>query len=287
MLKHNKKRNIGLMVEFLSRNIANSILESRTNDVEKAKSFWIQKFTNNPELVKEYTLFNTLYSTSVKNHEMAVSLIEKVKKSYRSIDFNKLEEQKTRFIHEVHDVLNDKHFFNRSVENYKMMATIGTLFSAWRNEDRLEDLQTTALLEDKVLSHLLEDKKQQLSSAVLKLKTDDVDALVVRIMKEKFEKKYENSLNDLQKKIVNLYVLSNDDQKLEENLQHIFKKLQAETLDLINEEVAVSKDEQLKKKLNEVSHLISEAYSDTSYIDDDVVVFHMTLAKMLEELRTK
>lgn len=275
------------MVEFLSRNIANSILESRTNDVEKAKSFWIQKFTNNPELVKEYTLFNTLYSTSVKNHEMAVSLIEKVKKSYRSIDFNKLEEQKTRFIHEVHDVLNDKHFFNRSVENYKMMATIGTLFSAWRNEDRLEDLQTTALLEDKVLSHLLEDKKQQLSSAVLKLKTDDVDALVVRIMKEKFEKKYENSLNDLQKKIVNLYVLSNDDQKLEENLQHIFKKLQAETLDLINEEVAVSKDEQLKKKLNEVSHLISEAYSDTSYIDDDVVVFHMTLAKMLEELRTK
>lgn len=287
MLKHNKKRNIGLMVEFLSRNIANSILESRTNDVEKAKSFWIQKFTNNPELVKEYTLFNTLYSTSVKNHEMAVSLIEKVKKSYRSIDFNKLEEQKTRFIHEVHDVLNDKHFFNRSVENYKMMATIGTLFSAWRNEDRLEDLQTTALLEDKVLSHLLEDKKQQLSSAVLKLKTDDVDALVVRIMKEKFEKKYENSLNDLQKKIVNLYVLSNDDQKLEENLQHIFKKLQAETLDLINEETAVSKDEQLKKKLNEVSHLISEAYSDTSYIDDDVVVFHMTLAKMLEELKTK
>lgn len=284
MLKHNKKRNVGLMVEFLSRHIADCVLENKLEKIEEAKSIWVSNFVKAPQLAKEYALFNTLYKTTVKNREVAVSLMEKVKREVQGLDQDASEKQKTNFIKEVTQ-LSDKEFFNRPIEDYKTHASIAILMNMWKNES--SDLATIADLEDKVLSHLLEEKQESFSPNVLKLKSKDVDALIVRLMKEKFEKKYNETLTESQKEIVRLHVLSESSETTQRKLQSMFQDLQKETLSLVEKELKESNDTILKEKLSNISELIKEAYSDTSFIDDDMTVFHMTLAKLVEELRAQ
>lgn len=285
MLKHNKKRNVGLMVEFLSRHIANCVLEDKPNMIKEAKKIWIKNFANSPELVKEYALFNALYSSRFTNREVAVSLMEKVKRNVKKLNAEAADKQKTSFIHEV-SRLSDKDFFNRPVEDYKTMATISILMNMWR--DKKANVTEVARLEDLVLTHLLrESAPEPLSPNVLKLKNQDVDALVVRIMNEKFEKKYARHLTESQRQIVRLHALSESNEKLQADLQEMFQNLQCKAQKLIERELATSKDASLKEKLRDISERIDEAYSDTSYVDSDMVVFHMTLAKLVEELSSK
>ena len=106
--RHNKKRNVGLLSEFFARYIAKALLEKRFDDIEKAKSVW-NKFVNpKTEIYKEFSYFNSLQNSSLKNREIAFNLLETVKHKTKKQNQKKLDEEKSRFIDEINNQLNLK-----------------------------------------------------------------------------------------------------------------------------------------------------------------------------------
>lgn len=287
-LKHNKKRNVGLINEFLSKHIASCIVNKKLSEVDKAQELWLKHLGNQKsELAKEHALFNALYRTNVKNREVAASLLEDVKSLCKQQDASKLDKEKTALLHEVKSTIVDDKFFSRDVSDYKVCASIQVLMNSWRDGTH-SNLSETSSLEDVVLEHLVKENKfAPLDPSVLELNEQGIDGLVVSIMTEKFNKKYDKTLTDTQKEIVELYVFSkesNSTTKLVESL----KEIRLTTLSYIDYETKTSDNKRVVEKLQKIKSLLEGRYKEVSprNITDDMVTFYMTASKLREELNS-
>lgn len=289
MYKHNKKRNVGLLVEFLSLHMSVCLVEQRVDDSNKAKKIWRKYFSKGSELYKEYSVFNSLYTANLSNREIAIRLLERSKAQCEKINVQKLDAEKTALIKECNENLNDSNFYNRPVRDYKNIATIQILINSYSGKNPL-GLRETVELEDKVVDHILNKKKvpnKSLSESVLRLRTDDVDTLVVKIMQEKFEEKYKKVLSEEQQKIVSLYSFSEKDEAAKKNLLEVFQNIRHKTYQKIQQELKESKDSLLNNKLNHIKGLIEECSRETpeNLVRENGVVLHMTFSKLHEELK--
>ena len=124
-IKHNKKRNIGLIQEFLARYMAISMVENKPDNKNKALQLIAKHFKKSSELYKEWTIFNSLIKTHVSNKETAYSLIQEAKKASKQQDVIILERQKSTLIHDINHKLNDMKFWDREIKDYKT-------YSKWR-----------------------------------------------------------------------------------------------------------------------------------------------------------
>lgn len=295
-LKHNKKRNTGLITEFFSRHMSKSIVLKEDRQLEEAKKIWVKYFSSNKdsELFKEYSLFTTLYETNVKNKETAASLLRVVKEHSKKQNIQKLEQEKTALIQEINSKLNaDKTFFECDVPDYKNIATIQILLNSWR-ENNLAEIAEVASLEDKLLEHLIaaptslsEALKEGQAPCVLESNDEDLDALVVSLMTEKFNRKYEKVLTEDQKNIINAYVFSQSDEVQRNKLAGLLNEQRRQTLSFIEYELNTNTvDARSKTKLTKVKDILSESKAtDVNCMDDDMIMFYVNVCKLKDELK--
>ena len=301
-LKHNKKRNVGLLNEFFARYMARAIVEKRDNDLEKSKNLFTKHFHKNTELHRELKLFQCLMETKLSSKESAVSLLNQVKDATKIQSQTKLDLEKTALLHEINLTLlgdnnnNSSSFFDTEIPEYRNYATIQVLLNHWRGGLITEDLSEVAQLEDKLLSSLTEQLHSSGTNnnknSTLNMTNEDVDGLVVNLMNKKLNQKFGKSLNEDQKKLLQLYVFSSNNKTninnnelslwLEELRDRVIKKLEQPSL-VISESIVSNKIEH--NKLKEVSKLLKEDYWDVSNPNDQVISFYMTVSKLEEELK--
>jgi hypothetical protein len=286
MLKHNKKRNVGLINEFFARYIAKAIIEQKDSDITKAKVLFRKHFHRGTDLYKELKLFNALYKTKVQNKEAAYSLVKQVKEACKIQSQEKVDLEKTALLREVNCTLNDADFFNRGIADYKICATIQVLLNNWRMGALQENLGESSQLEDKLLEHLVRgtEEKPQTIDNVLGMTNDDVDQLVINIMLEKLHSKFGALLNEEQKEIINMYVFSSDNSEIRSKLFEILEKIRVRTGKLIENEIKSNKDDYTNKKLVEVKSMLQEEYKDTSSLEDTTITFYLSVIKLEKEL---
>jgi hypothetical protein len=107
---------------------------------------------------------------------------------------------------------------------------------------------------------------------------EDVDKLVISIMQEKVEEKYKGLLNNEQKNILNLYVLSDKDISSKRELVGLLENLRLRTLKRIESTPT-------NNKLLEVKEMLEKDYKDTSSVtDDNIINFYMSVSKLESEL---
>ena len=292
MIKHNKKRNVGLVRELFARYIAVAMIEHKKDKQEKAIKLIAKHFRKGTELQKEWMLFRTLLDTKITNKETAVSLVGEIKKAVKSLDVKLLEQQKSSLIHDINHGLCDEEFWNREVPNYKSYATAQILLSSWASSDKInENMGQLAELEDKLITDLLVEKaikpknKEEIVEKLFEAKDKNIDALVVKIMTEKFNKKYSAALNTKQKIIIQEYVFSKKDNnptKLVGLMNSIRASINMKINTFLNEEAS---SEHLKEKLVEVKDFIfEEKLTDSLVINDETMAIYLDLAKLEEEL---
>lgn len=261
-------------------------VEKRDKEIDLAQNLWLAHIGNTKtELAKEHALFNALYKTNVKNVEVASSLLETVKQHCLKQDSKKLDEEKTKLIHEIKSKINDDQFFSREVPDYRTCATIQILMNAWR-ENNPGALAETTQLEDQVLAHLIKENKfPEPDATVLQLNEQDIDGLVVSLMTEKFNKKYEKTLTEDQKEIVNLYVFSNENDS-RTKLVETLKNVRISTLSYVDYEIGATENKRMVTKLGKIKSLLEGKYRNitSERINDDMVAFYMTTSKLREEL---
>ena len=287
-LKHNKKRNTGLLYEFFARYIGKAILEGRDNDISKAKTLLRKHFNKTTDIYKELKLFKALSESNVAQREQAIHLINRVRDTVKFQSQARLDLEKTSLIHEVNANINAELFFEEAIPEYKKLATIQVLLNTWRDETLKESVSETVQLEERLIEHMLEKRNsQEQVNEAAKMTNEDVDRLVVNIMTEKVNKRY-NNLNLEQKDIFRLYVFSKDNSQAEKQLAEkldLLKKRFLGTVAAHSHEFA--NDTVLSEKLTEIRNTLQKDYNDTSVVTEELVTFYLGLSKLEGEVKAK
>lgn len=285
MLKHNKKRNVGLLNEFFARYMARCIIEHRDGDLQKAKELFAKHFQKGTDLYRELRLFSTLSETRLTSREAAFSLIEQVRQACKLQSQARIDLEKTALLHEINQTLSDTGFFEQAIPEYRDYATIQVLLNHWRGTVLTENLSEAAQLEDKLIQNLTEKASVAEKKNILEMSNDDVDGLVVNLMTKKLNQKFSSSLNEEQKKLLQLYVFSRESPEAKASLVEKLEGIRTRVSSAIDSSLAG--DEQAKRvasKLTEVRSMLEGEYRNTANPDDKLVTFYMTVSKLGEEL---
>jgi len=208
---HNKKRNVGLVYEFIVREITRATLASDKAKVNVGKEILKTYFSKSGELLLELKAFKKLQNSNFSCKETALRFMDSVKTETK-LNHKKLDVEKTALIHEINKSFNSNgEFFNQFVPDYKSFATIQTVLNSWTNPEYIKENNSFVhTLEDKLLVYLTTPKQQVTPSPEIDISKTN-DKLVVSLMHKKFEEKYGKLLNERQKNILREFILGNDE----------------------------------------------------------------------------
>jgi hypothetical protein len=278
---HNKKRNSGLLYEFLVRSISRALVEGDTKRSNVALKVIRRHFKPGCELHKEFRLINSLIKTTVSSEMVAASIIQEAKVAARAYDTPALDREKSLLISAVNRSINDENFYDHQVDNYRMYATVQTLLNDWRTPHA--DLGRVAQYEDQLLKWLVTEKLEPTDPAMTE-DTPGTSRLLMKMMMKRLNEKYASVLNNEQKQLLRAYAFStaNDDpSSIKLKLQEIRQKLVAE----IDEYGLKNPDDvYVNKKLVEARQRLEEEALQS--VDDDTVTRFMLYTKLSSELTT-
>lgn len=275
--KHQKRRNIGLMYEFIVRHIIDCVLKDDDAGAQRAVAVIKKNFKPGTELYREWRLFNAVVKTQGVDETMANAIIRETRHAVRKYDKKKLEQEKTKLIHEVNHRLGQD-VYTRPVANYKFFATVQTLFNDWRDSN-VPNISRIAEYEKQLQETLM--SVPEIIEEVVESDDPGGDALVIKLMAEKLNKRYVNKLNPVQRSLLNLYALEGVSDKLVEN----FSAVKSETLtklDKYRDTVRSGNDEYTLRKLDEAYVAISEL--NAGDMNDSNVARFLKLCELKDEL---
>ena len=276
MAKHNKKRNVGLVYEFLVRYVSRSLVEGRSDDAQKAVSILNRRFKPGTQLYNEFRLCNSLLVTHVSSGNVVNSILSEAKHATRRLNIKQLDNEKSKLIREINHTLQDPNFFNQSLTDYKMYATIQSLLKDWRSST--PDIAKVAVLEDNLTEWIL-TKKQGIKDLESQ-KSKDVNDTIISVMSEKISKKYHGVLNDSQQDLIKEYVISIDGNN--DKLSSVMSDIRTATQSSIKNYMSSNSDSFINEKFDNVLKIISS--SDINMINDVNISHHLSFLKLIEEI---
>ena len=211
MTRHNKKRNAGLLYEFLVRAISRALIERRDSDALQLKSLIKTYFKKGTELHREYRLINALVNVPISSEAVAYSILSEAKSACIKFDSEKLKSEKDKLIKEINYSFGKDFVYGESVPNYKSYATAFNLIKYWRDE---KDLDINEVVK---FEKLIVERLTSLPTEVQEEEADpQVDNLVVKIASEKINERYKYKLAPLQTKLLRSYTLQESAEELEQ-----------------------------------------------------------------------
>jgi len=276
---HNKKRNTGLLYEFLVLTISKALVDGDEKRSSAALKLVKRHFKVGSELHKEYRLINSLVRTTVSSEAVAASILQEAKAAARSYDMRTLDREKSLLISTINKAINDDDFFDQPVNEYRIYATVQTLLNDWRTKD--VDLGRQARYEDQLVKWLVTEKTEVPDTTV----TDDTPGasrLLMKIMMKKLNEKYAGMLSEEQRNMLRAYAFStaNDDQEsITKKLVEVKGRLVTEIAEFGNKN---PDNEYVNKKLDEVRQQLES--EDLGTVDDETVTRFMLYTKLSSEL---
>jgi len=279
---HNKKRNTGLLYEFLVRTISQALVEGDKRRSAQALRIVKRHFKPGTLLHKEYRLINSLVKTTVSSEAVAASIMQEAKVAARAYDAKQLDREKSLLISTINKVVGDQDFYDQPVNEYRTYATIQTLLNDWRSPDR--DLARLAQYEDQLVRHLVSEKAAPVDQSL----PDDSPGegrLLMKVMMRKLNEKYAGALSGEQRQLLRAYAFStaNDDpQSIRLKLAEVKQRLLAE-IEAFEAQEDVS--DHLGTKLAEARRLLESELLEA--VDDDTVTRFMLYTKLSGELTSE
>jgi hypothetical protein len=299
-IKHNKKRNVGLLNEFFAQYMATAAVDFRFDDYNKAEAIWKKHFDKKTELGKELMIFENVANAKLKDRNVAFSMLREAKKIISKQNMENLEKEKTNLLHEINVKLQDVKFFDRPVENFKTNASIQILLNSWRESNIktspgtlresmmfLPNFSELSHIEEKVIDFMVEEKPPlpPFDQSILENTQEDIDRLVVDIFRQKINEKYSSSLNEDQKEIIGLYVFSNNSEESKIKLQAKLRSLKENVVKNLDKEIKEGSDRTPRENLKEIRQYVDDKnYNITSSnISKNTINFYLAMADLKKE----
>lgn len=126
-LNHSKYKNTGLIFELLTQDFAEKLIETQTKDLNNVSSNKIVStfFQKGTELHKELQVYKMFLEYNSKDTKKVTQRIkESLQKYAKTINYKKLNNEKYKLVKEIKDNFNENTFFDRKIQNYKVLASI-------------------------------------------------------------------------------------------------------------------------------------------------------------------
>lgn len=271
--KHSKKRNVGLTFEFLTRHIVESVLKGDQKAAAAASALVKRRFRPGTELYREWRLFNAVVKTKGVDETGANAIIRETRDAVRRYDRAKLDREKSLLIRDVNHSLGPAVYEHR-VPNYRTYATIQTLFNDWRDTG-VPNITRIGDYEHKLQSMLME--ASDVPSPLDTQPNPANDALVLKLMVEKLNRRYSKRLTSRQRSLLGSYIVDGPSSSLVRDATH----LKEAVLKYIDSYIDGS-DTMTMRKLTEVRGVV-ESF-DVSTVDDVKLARLMKLCELHDEL---
>lgn len=279
---HNKRRNTGLLYEFLIRTISSALVEGDKKKSATALKILKRHFKPGTELYKEFRLINALVRSTVSSETVAGSILSEAKSAAREHDAALLDREKSLLIRNVNHMINDESFYDQHVNEYRTYATVQTLLNDWRSPNR--DLSRLAVYEDQLVKWLTTEKVKE-EEQLISEETNGTSRLLMKVMTKKLNEKYSGVLTDDQRSLVKAYAFamaSDDPTVIQKKLTEIKSRLLEE---ISTYEAEKPDNTYINEKLNEVkNNLLAESLEE---VNDEAVTRFMLYTKLGSELGEK
>lgn len=271
--KHKKNRNIGVIYEVLTREVARASLSGNAKKKDAGMYALKTFFARDTNANKMLELYSVLMETSGVTGEYAKRVLSEVYKVYADfVDTDRLEQEQNDILEYIGQGFDKKQMFMSFVPNYRRLATIGQLF------DKNLPVQKRLFLEDKLVDFMT--RKPETPQEEL----EPIDEVTLRVFLGKFNQQYAESLIPEQKKLILKYISSAADKGDEMKVYLISEVSRLEReLDKAIGVDDVKSDETMVSGIKEVRSLLQQAKSQP--VDDDMLSNIMKLQKLVHEVK--
>jgi len=269
--KHNKKRNVALIYEQLIRYISRSLVDGETEKAKVAMGIVKEHFAKGTHLYKEFRLFNALLRTTVSEERLAERILTEARTAAKTHDPVSLDREKSQLIAAINKRLDESHFFDTKIPEYRDLATVQTLLNEWRKGGSAH-IPTIVSYEDKTRSILMTEK-----NLPELLKTENVNGVTVRIMREKVTSKFGSDLNEKQLALVMAFAKRD----MRES-KRIMSETKRDSVMILENFARTNTNQVLAEKIKPVIENVKSL--NESEITDENVARHLLLSRMAEEI---
>ena len=280
-INHNKKRNVGVVYELLLRAVSAYLVEGKKEKAQVTLDIISKRFGQDTELFKEFRLFNALAKTKITDPTVAAVVLTETKAATRRIDASKLDKEKSLLIRDINHTLNDSDFYHRRIANYRELATIQLAINEWSLGDR-SNLSQTLMVETKLIE-LLKNNSTDAPSNLVEQKNEAVDNLVLKILNEKFNKKYEGKLTEDQRSLIRDYVITKTDGIASKEMISRAQRIKSEAIVCLETIEKTETNQVIQESLRDVKKRVNELNVDI--LDDDSLSKLMTLSQLVKEAK--
>ncbi|MHB8407939.1 MAG: hypothetical protein ACYDHY_07635 [Acidiferrobacterales bacterium] len=279
---HNKKRNSGLVFEFLVRQMGAGLIDKDQKVYQESLSLIRKYFGEGTPLGSERLLFEAFRENRGVTEGAAWRVIEEVKRLAKALDHKKIEIKKSNLIKELNHTFG-RDFFNRHrIPEYRLLASIQMLIDGCVEAKPLQESVQQIRIEEALVRFMTAPETvQTVSSDEVK-----VDGLVCALAAKKFQEKYGQALTEGQNRILMGYMrstITGDKARLakllEEQKQEILKSLsESKGLKEFKEDPVMA--EKNSQAINRLRAL------DVSSPEEGTVEEVMLFRKLMEEVRS-
>jgi hypothetical protein len=249
--KHNKKRNTGLVYEFLVRRLSQAMLESDKETTQTTLGL-VRKYYDPVDgpLYEEKELFDVVKNTRGVSESVARQVLKEVQKHSRAMDARQLDIKKSNLIKEINYSFGKDFWESHRVPDYRLLASIQMVVDASRGDATLTESVSKIQLEEGLVQYMSSKGGAQLTST----SKGEIDQMVMRMVAKRFEEKYSKALIGPQKKLLEKYIryqVTGDDSQLAKFLEEEAVRIGKALVTAKNIKEIVD-DPVMSKKLQEV-----------------------------------
>lgn len=275
-VKHSKYRNPAILFELLVRQTTADLVQNKDTKAVKI----LKKYFVNTELGREYHLYNSFNTTEKLSESKAELFVSTVLDQHKKLDESALNKQKYNLIREIKSSYNIDDFFKAKIDNYKLYASIYTVFESQKSKD----IDTKHVFVNKVniLEHISQDEEKAKENLVQEFMKEDkeIRLLAYKLMVEKFNKKY-STFSERQKQVLKEYISNvSETESLKKHLNNLIGQIKTEL-----KEAMTKIDEPVTKiRLKETIKLLNPIKQNES-VKDDVISNLLQYVELIEALK--
>lgn len=279
--KHNKKRNTGLVYEFLVRRLSSAMVDKDQGAYKKTLEILRKYYSEGTILAEERELFDVVQNTRGVTENAARRILAEVQKQARKMDPKKIDIKKSNLIKEVNHTFGQDFFGEHRVPEYRLLASIQMVIDGSRGDAMITESVGKIQLEEGLIQYMTTKGDYSVKPSASRA---EMDALVVKMMTKRFEEKYSKHLAASQKVLLEKYIryqVTGDERPLVAfvtNEQSRISKAMNEARTLKE----VIEDKAMSEKLEEAISLFGKSNSK----GDDAVEEVMMYQKLVEEFNS-
>jgi len=274
---HSKKRNTGLLYEFLVAHISKCLVSGDDTAAITATDLLKESFKKGTELNKEFRIVQSLYKSKFNNQQIALNLISDAKQVNSKINERLLDKEKRELIEGINK-LNNTFFYDHPIPNYKIFATIHTLLTSWRKPLN-EGFAKRSEYEEVLLEYLTRREENQEIKQSVQEEIPGMNRLVLRLMTGKINEKW-SSLIPEQKELIKSWIFKDESktplyERLNKIKENALKSLRDYELETKDNQFAIEKVSEIKESL------LNE---DITTPNDELITRFMLYVKLVNEI---